>query len=233
MAPLRAFLACLCSAAWSAGPIGLERIDAMTGAHEADYSTLGASHVGVSTGQATFAQRRGPWGGQLDLAAGRIGTAWVALAGAQVSMRDAAGATGLGWVRTQLEDGIHSDAVRIDRDVWSDSEVVVALDVGREFKSFGDDLWFLECAIALFPGEHAQVVAGFSYAPTNIKQTRADLLLRLEYDILRGENTSTSIYGQWGGNVLARLAGGVVVHWNTLLPRARHVEGARSLFRFK
>jgi len=221
------------SALFSGGPIGLERTEAMAGLHAADYSTVGAGVAGAWAGQATFVERRGAWTGQVDLAAGRLARGWVGLAGGQLSLRDGAGATGLGWVRTQLEDGIHSDAVRIDRDVWSDSEVVVALDAGREFKSFGDDLWFLECMVAFFPGDRSQVVAGFSYAPTRIKQTRADLQLRLEHDVLRGRDASTSVYVQWGGNVLARLAGGVVVHWNPLSPRARHLDGARSLFRFK
>lgn len=221
------------SSLWSAGPVGLERTEAMVGLHAADYSTVGAGAAGVWTGQASFVGRHGPWCSQVDLASGRVAESWIGLAGAQVSLRDGAGATGVGWVRTQLEDGIHSDAIRLQRDVWSDSEVVVALDAGREFKSFGEDLWFLECMIAFFPGDRSQVVAGFSYAPTRIKQTRADLQLRLEHDVLRLHDASASVYAQWGGNVLARLAGGVVVHWNALSPCARHLDGARSLFRFK
>ena len=104
---------------------------------------------------------------------------------------------------------------------------------GLEKKSFGDDLLFWELFLRLYPSERWLASVGVSYAVADVKQTRADLVVRGEWTFLAGRSASAALYGQWGGNLYTKLGGGLVVYLDGRTPAERDRRDGLSNARFK
>lgn len=219
----------------SVAGITMGRVEVFSGYHAQDYSTVDQKLPLFSGGQFdVWCGGAEGWGGQLDLMAGRYATSeWVGLAGAQVWRRGAAGLLGFGFVHTELEGGIRSEQIRLDGEVYEDDLVDLVAGVGWESKNFGDDIGFGEIYLRLHPTERLDLVSGFSYAPTGIKQTRADILFRADWDLARWAGKTFSVHGEFGGNLFTKASLGLVVRFDDLARLESARTRNRRLFRFR
>lgn len=231
--PVALFL-CL-GGAESAASVSMGRVEIFSGYHAQDYSTIDQELPLFSGGQFdVWAGGSRGWGGQLDLVVGRFATSeFVGLAGAQVWRRGAEGLLGFGFVHTELEGGIRSEQVRLDVEVHEDDLVDVVAGVGWEAKNFGDDLGFGELFLRFHPTDRLELATGFSYAPSGIKQTRADLQLRADYDVAVLDGKTISVHGEVGGNLFTKASLGLVLRFDDLARRESARTRDRRLFRLR
>jgi hypothetical protein len=186
------------------------------GLHVADYSTVGG-------GTETFLAERASVGGRLvgplrlrvDGLFGRFseGT-WVAAGAFRPYVRLASYSLGASYGYTRLRGGIHSHMLALHGEAYEAAWLTVSGSVGRELKSFGDDLGFAELWLRTYPSERWVLAAGASYAVSNLKQTRADILLRGEWTFWSSRALSAAAFAQWGGNLSTRAAVGISLYFD-------------------
>lgn len=228
-------LLALWASAGMAAPVSTGRVEVFSGYHADDYSTIEQKLPLFSGGQFDV-WTGGPtgWGGQLDVMAGRFAsTDLVGVAGAQVWRRGASGLVGIGFVHTELEGDIRSEQFRLDGEVYEDDLVDAIAGIGWESKNFGDDIGFAELYLRFHATRSLDWTAGFSYAPSGIKQTRADVLVRADYDLAAWSGKTISVHGEFGGNLFTKASLGLVLRFDESARRESGRTRDRRQFRFR
>ena len=196
VAPAAALLALLVAsgapppAAADDGPRVLS-LEAFGGLYRADYSTVGGATRAFTGGQLSLGT---PLGERLrlrlDALGGRFGTGeLVGSAALRAYARAGRFVLGGSWGHTELAGGIRSDTFALHGEVEEEAWLRVTGSAGLERKGFGDDLVFWELFLQLYPHPRWLASAGVSYAVTDVKQTRADLVFRAEWTAFAGRAT--------------------------------------------
>lgn len=209
--------------------LALLRVEAFGGAHDAGYSTVGGGTSAFGGGLLSLAlPAPGPVGAQADLLVGRFSSGertWIGAGRAWVRGGD--GLLGLGYAHTDVA-GIASDQLALLAERYETPWLSVSATVGREWKSFPEDLYFAELFLHLYPGDRLAIATGVSYAQATIKQTRADVVTRLDWVAWAAPSHGLTLYLQYGGNLLTKASAGLVLTFDGLTPAVR--ERTRGLW---
>lgn len=143
------------------------------------------------------------------------------------------GLVGLSIATIRLEGGITSDLFFVDGCVYEDSLLTTVLAAGYEKKNFGDDLIFAELYLRIYPLQRLLLAPGISYAQSEAKQTRADIIVRADYSAFQFLDWTLGIYAQYGGNLFTKLSGGITFYFDSLDYRERDRTTGPPGVRFK
>ncbi|MFT3917055.1 MAG: hypothetical protein QM704_24100 [Anaeromyxobacteraceae bacterium] len=209
--------------------------EALGGVYRADYSTVGGRTQGFAAAQLSLGvPLPGPLRLRVDALGGRFGQGeWVGSGALRAYAWLGRFVAGASWGHTELQGGIRSDTFALHGEVEEEPWLRVVGSVGLERKSFGDDLRFWELFLRLYPSDRWFASAGVSYAVSQLKQTRADVVLRGEWTAHRGTSTSLAVYAQYGGNLYTKAALGVVLYLDGLPAAGRDRREALAGARFK
>jgi len=204
------------------------------GVHTADYSTLGgktesffAERVGVG---ATLAE---PLRLRVDGLLGRFaeGT-WVGQGAIRPYLRFSRFSVGASYGYARLSGGIDSQLLALHGEVYEAPWLTVSSSFGLEKKNFGDDLGFAEIFLRLYPSQRWLLSPGASYAVSELKQTRADIVLRGEWSFWSSRALSAAAFAQWGGNSYTRASLGISLYFDGDSAAGRDRRDALSAARF-
>jgi Lipid A 3-O-deacylase (PagL) len=207
--------------------VRLLEVRGYAGLHSAGYSTVdGATQAFYATRASLGASLSLRVKLRLDGLLGQFSSGPAAAASAlRAYYQDARFALGASAGHAWLEGGLTSETFALHAERYEHSWLTVASSVGLERKSFGDDLRFAELALRLYPTSSHLISAGFSYAVSSLKQTRADILVRVEHVFgdtsAKGPRLAPSLYVQWGGNLYTKAAIGLAFTFDGLTPAAR------------
>ncbi len=203
--------------------VRLLEVRAYGGLHSSGYSTLdGGTEAFFATRASVGAQLGVHWRLRLDGLVGQFSSGSATAAGAlRAYYRDRRGALGVSAGGAWLEGGITSETFAVHLERYEASWLTATSSLGVERRSFGDDLRFAELMLRAYPSEAWLVAPGFSYAVSSFKQTRADIVLRVERSLGALGGMSPALYAQWGGNLYTKVAVGVAFTFDGLSRRER------------
>lgn len=209
--------------------------EALGGLYRADYSTVGGQTRGFGAAQLSLGvPLPGPLRLRVDALGGRFGQGeWVGSGAVRAYAWMGRFVAGASWGHTELQGGIRSDTFALHGEVEEEAWLRVVGSVGVERKSFGDDLRFWELFLRLYPSDRWLASAGVSYAVSDLKQTRADVVLRGEWAAVEGRSSTLACYAQYGGNLYTKVAVGLVLYLDGLPASARDRREALAGARFK
>lgn len=197
------------------------------GLHSSGYSTLDGGTQGFFATRASLAASLAEhWRLRLDGLVGQFSSGEAAAAGAlRAYYRDERVAVGASVGHAWLEGGLTSETFAVHVERYESSWLTATTSIGLERRSFGDELRFAELMLRTYPSQALLIAPGFSYAVSSLKQTRADIVLRVERSfggrggILGG--VSPALYAQWGGNLYTKAAVGLAFTFDGLSRRER------------
>jgi len=204
------------------------------GAHAADYSTVGGKTEAFFGERASVgASLSDPLRLRIDGLVGRFseGT-WVGQGAVRPYLRFSRYALGASYGYSRLSGGIYSHMLALHGEVYDAEWLTVTSSFGVEKKSFGDDLGFAELVLRIYPSERWVLAPGASYAVSELKQTRADILLRGEWTFWTSRALSAAAFAQWGGNLYTRASLGVSLYFDGDTPAVRERRAALGAARF-
>jgi hypothetical protein len=203
--------------------VRLLSLEAFAGAHSAGYSTVGSDTQVLAGAQAGIGLPfAGPIRARSDLMVGHFATGETALVAAgRVYHQEARWLVGASYDYTFITGGIHSQRVALHGEVYEEAWFGVTSSFGVERPNFGDALGFGELFLRFYPMRTLLVWSGVSYAVSDLKQTRADILLHAEYAWELPGNVSLALYAQYGGNLFTKASAGVVLYLDALGYAAR------------
>jgi hypothetical protein len=203
----------------AAAPISARILEVRSyaGFHSQDYSTQGA---GDTLGFA---------GARASLAVGDLGPARLRVDGLVGAFSDGP-AAGAGAARVYtaegrwrfgasagygaLSGGLHTTTLAGHFEVAEADWLTVTSSAGVQLESFGDDVGFAELILRLYPHRRWMISPGASYAASNLKQTRADILIRGEHAAPLGSAATLGIWAQYGGNLYTRASAGLTLYFD-------------------
>lgn len=219
-------------------PVRLLEVRGYAGLHSSGYSTVDGETQAFYATRASLGASLAPRVKlRLDGLLGQFSSGPAAAASAlRAYYQDARFALGASAGYAWLEGGLTSYTLALHAERYEHSWLTVSSSMGLERKSLGDDLRFAELALRLYPSSSLLVSTGFSYAVSSLKQTRADILVRVEHTFgdpgVKGPRLAPSLYAQWGGNLYTKAAIGLAFTFDGLTPAARERRDDLSAARF-
>lgn len=207
-------------------------VEGFVGAHEPGYSVVGGGDELAAGAAASGALTGlGPLAVQLDLLGAQLGDVALGVGALRGFWRHRRGSLGASYARYQLEGGLSSDLLAAHAEVYEGDLLRVSLLAGYERVSLGDDRLVGELTLHITPRDDLAIRTGLSYVQAEIKQTRADIITRVEWALpWRGALTPT-VYAQYGGNLLTKLSAGLVLYFGDaplgVRERSRGLHGLR------
>lgn len=219
----------------AATPTHVVKAETSVGYHSPDYSTLdGGAEVFAAETVAVVLPTPDWVGARLDVLGGALsGGTLLGGFNAHLYLNRRWGLAGLSVAQVWLSDDIHTTFFGLTGAVYEDELLSVCLNAGYEDHSFGQDLWFGELFLRLYPGDRWSFTPGVSYVPANLKQTRADILLRLEFIAMRSSDWSLGLYAQYGGNLFTKGSAGLTLYFDGTDMRTRDRTWGPAAPRFK
>jgi hypothetical protein len=217
-------------------PVALRvtRVELFAGARADGYSTIGDDSAAIGGVHASVEARIATIAAQVDVLGGVFsgGDAASALA-ARVYYRDRETAIGASAGAAAIGDRRIGDSYGVFLERYEHPTLLASIGVGYERSRDLADRWFAELFLHLYPTERLLLLAGASYAEAEIKQTRADIVMHVEYAPLAVGNTTLAGYLQYGGNLLTRASAGIVVYFDRQGYAARERSRGVHHLRFK
>lgn len=206
-----------------AEPLHVVKAETSAGYHSPDYSTVGgAAQLFIGETLAATVPTPASFGARLDAMGGHLsGGTLVGGLNAHVYLNREWGLLGLSVARVWLSEGISTTFVGLTGSVYEDDLMTACLNAGYEDHTFGENLWFGEVLLRLYPAPDWLFSPGVSYAQADVKQTRADILLKLEYAAVRSQAFSLGVYAQYGGNLFTKGSAGFTVYFDPIDFRER------------
>jgi hypothetical protein len=204
------------------------------GVHTADYSTVGGdTQLFVAERASLGATLAGPLRLRADALLGRFSSnAWLGQGALRAYARSSRYSLGASYGYARLTGDLSSQMLAVHGEVYEADFLTVVGSVGVEDKRFGDDLGFAEILLRIYPSERWVLSPGASYAVSDLKQTRADILLRGEWTFLSSQALSLAVFAQYGGNLYTRAALGLTLYFDGDRPVVRERRDAWCAARF-
>ncbi len=204
------------------------------GVHTAGYSTVGGETQLFAAQRASLgAALAGPLRLRADALLGRFTSdAWLGHGALRAYLRLPGHSVGASYGYARLTGGIFSQTLALHGEVYETDLLTVVGSLGIEKKSLGDDLKFGEILLRIYAGDRWVLSPGASYAVSQLKQTRADILLRGEWTCLSSRALSLAVFAQYGGNLYTRASLGVIVYFDGEGALLRERRDALSAARF-
>jgi hypothetical protein len=212
--------------AWAGeSSVRLLEMRSYAGVHTADYSTIGGGNDSFVAARTSLGfSVYDPLKFRLDGLFGRFGSGTLVGTGAlRLYGQTERFAWGTGYQHVRLDSEIYSHVAMLHAEVYEGRMLTVVSSGGYEVKNFGDDIGFAELFLRLYPLPWLTTTVGASYAVSSLKQTRADIILRVEARVLALPNFQVNVFAQYGGNQFTRVQAGLSVYFDNLL----HVERER------
>lgn len=186
------------------------------GVHTADYSTVGGeTQLFVAERASLGATLVGPLRLRGDALLGRFSSdAWLGQGALRAYLRFPRHSLGASYGYARLTGDLSSQMLALHGEVYEADFLTVVGSFGVEKKSFGDDLGFAEILLRIYPSGRWVISPGASYAVSELKQTRADIILRGEYTFLSSRAWSLAAFAQYGGNLYTRATLGVTLYFD-------------------
>lgn len=213
--------------------VRLLRMELFLGARADGYSTIEAGGDAFGGVHGAFEVRLGDHlAVQLDGMGGAFSNDRIAYAAAaRAYYRDERFAAGLIGGTTAIANQRSGDTIGAFVERYEGPMILARLTIGYEGKSDVDDLWFAEAMVHFYPSDRVLLRGGFSYAKSELKQTRADILMQAEYAPLTLGGATLGGYVQYGGNLFTRGSVGLVMYFDggsyAHRERTRGVHGLR------
>lgn len=210
------------------------RLELFGGAHADGYSTLDGADA-LFGGLAADGELVLPRGlaTQLEVMAGTYGGDGAGALAARLYHRGVLGTLGVSAGYTDVFDHQTGLSVGLFAERHEARALIVSASLGYEAKDPTEDLYTAELMLHLMPTDHLLIQTGVSYAQARIKQTRADIVIHLEYAGVPIGGATVAGYVQYGGNLFTRGAVGLVVYFDRLdVSTRRRTRGVHGL-RFK
>ncbi len=216
-------------------PVRVVRVELFGGAHGDGYSTVDTSGVAFGGLHASVEARlAGRFSAQLDAMAGAFASGAPAYAvAARGYYRDARFLLGASLGQTAIVDERSGQTAMLFAERYEDRALLVSAAIGYERKAAAPDLFVGELMLHMYPSSSTMLLAGFSYAHAEIKQTRADIVMRVEYAPFHVSGTTIAGYAQFGGNLFTRASLGVVLYVDQLSFAMRERTRGVHALRFK
>lgn len=211
----------------------LTRLELFGGARADGYSTVGedsAAIAGVHASVEVSLARR--LAAQLEVLGGAFTSGAVAtgLVG-RAYYRDRRTAIGVSAGASAVDDRLAGDTYGAFVERYEHPMVLASVGIGYERTRDLADRWYGELFLHIYPTDRLLLLAGASYAEAEIKQTRADVVMHVEYAPFVIGHTTLAGYVQYGGNLLTRASVGVVLYFDresyAKRERSRGVHGLR------
>jgi hypothetical protein len=204
------------------------------GVHTADYSTVsGETQMFAAERASLGATLLAPLKLRLDGMLGHFSEgSWLGQGALRAYLRLPSHSVGVSYGYARITGGIHSQVLALHGEAYEAEWLTVTSSFGIEKKSFGDDLGFAELFFRIYPSERWVLSPGASYAVSNLKQTRADIVLRGEWTCLSSRALSLALFAQYGGNVYTRASLGITVYFDGESSGSRDRRDALSGARF-
>lgn len=202
-------------AGWGLTP---RKLEAFGGAHATDYSTVRSEHPIVSGVEGSLlASTPTPLRLQLDALAGAFSAdAWMWAVAPRIFVPWSTGLVGLSYTLTNLPPTLVGHRLALDTRFDEATWFSVSTCLGYEVLNPGEDLFFGELFVHVFPADRWMITSGFSYAHAKIKQTRADIVVRAEYTAWLGDASAVALYVNYGGNLLTKASLGLTFYFDAL-----------------
>lgn len=201
------------------------------GIHTADYSTVDRGTELFSATRVSAGANASFLGLRVDGLLGRLGEVRTGIAAVRLYGSSERYLLGGSYTYTALTGGLTSHTLSLHGEVRETTWMRVTGTFGWETRRFGDPLLSGELFLRFYLGERWLLVSGVSYAVTDVKQTRADLVVRGEWTFAQVLGGSTAVFAQLGGNLFTRASVGLTLYFDADGYAAReqrdHLYGAR------
>lgn len=202
-------LFCSTLSVFAQSPFKLLRAELFAGPSKGDYSVYDISSNMVYGGSLSAGIHLWQYiNSQADLLIGKFsGKERIIIGAYRIYYRTDNYLAGISYQHTDIES-IKSDMISLNGEVYKGNLLSVTGSSGYEFKNFGEDLIFAELFLNIYLKSNLMFSSGVSYAVAEIKQTRADIILKAEYIPVSFNNFSPVLFLEYGGNYLTKLAAG-------------------------
>lgn len=189
----------------------------VAGLHSAGYSTLSGGTQAFYGVQASLGALGPPVRLRVDALLGRFsGGTWAAEAAVRAYHQTSRYLLGASYGYTRLEGDLDGHMFSLHGEVYEERWLGVTSSFGLEKRNLDGDLAFGEILLRMYPADRVLLVSGVSYVSADIKQTRADVLMRAEWSPIAVGDFQWAFYGQYGGNLFTRVSLGVIVYCDRL-----------------